>query len=154
MPEESGKAKLSDNFMATAHLQQRRERRFAVAIEIEATGIDRNGQVFHERTITKDVSEWGCGFLLHVELRQDDMLQLRATIQGAGGSTQTHQRLFQVRRVMREGDAWLVGAWKMDEGSMWGVELEKTAAPDLAELESRKQQSSVDDATSVKDKGR
>src|SRR5271168_33336 len=103
MPEESGKAKLPDQFMATGHLQQRRERRFAVALEIEATGIDHNGQVFHERTVTKDISEWGCGFLLHVELKQDDMLQLRATLPGAIESTQTQQRLFQARRVMREG---------------------------------------------------
>jgi hypothetical protein len=153
MPEEREKAKLSDEFMATAHLQQRRERRFAIVIEIEATGIDHKGQVFREHTVTKDVSEWGCGFLLHVELKQDDMIQLRATIPGASGSAQTNQRLFQVRRVIREGDAWLVGAWKMDEGSMWGIELEKTAAPESAELDSRKQESSNAEANSAKDKG-
>jgi hypothetical protein len=63
--------------MASAHLSERREMRYEVPIEIEISGLDRKGLVFHERTLTRNVSEWGCGFTTLVELKVDDIIALR-----------------------------------------------------------------------------
>jgi hypothetical protein len=123
--------------MATVHLQRRRELRYRVPIEIEISGIKPNGEAFHERTFTRNVSEWGCGFVTSIEMKEDDMIALRVASRDAEETTQARQSLFQVRRVTPEKDRWLVGAWKMDTGNVWGMDLEKMAEPEGGEIESR-----------------
>jgi hypothetical protein len=115
-----------DSRMATVHLHERREARYSVPIAIEVSGISREGQPFHERTFTLDVSEWGCGFKIPVELKKDDIVALRVV----PGSSETApltksltKSLFQVVRVTPEDDGWVVGAWKMDDEKVWGAEI-------------------------------
>jgi hypothetical protein len=124
--------------MATVHLEQRRELRYRVLIEIEISGINPKGEPFHERTVTRNVSEWGCGFMTSIELKENDMVALRVASRDAGESVHARQTLFQVRRVTREGDGWMVGAWKMESGNVWGADLEKIAGPEEGDPESRK----------------
>lgn len=125
-----------DTQMASAHMQERREARYEVPIEVEISGLTRDGQVFHERTFTRDVSEWGCGFIASVELKVDDIIAVSVISPGAEEPATRPTSLFQVVRVTREADGWLVGAWKMNREKMWGPYLEKLPeqAPASTEL--------------------
>jgi hypothetical protein len=123
--------------MASAHLEERREQRYTVPIAIEVSGIDRSGEVFRERTFTSNISEWGCGFLLSVELKADEMIALGVTSKLPEKPAQARQSLFQVRHVERHEGGWLVGAWKMDSEDVWGAKLEKIGQPNESTLESR-----------------
>jgi hypothetical protein len=121
-----------------AGVEKRREVRYELSIEIEVSGIDRNGEVFHVRTFTRNVSKWGCRFLMSVEVKEDDIIALHVISSQAGESAQTQQSLFQVLHVKREQDGWLVGAWKMDNEDVWGIDLEKAAKTEKDIRESRK----------------
>ena len=123
--------------MAAAHLLERREPRYAINIEIAVSGIDRNGEVFHERAVTTNVSEWGCAFLLSIELRKDDILALRVISSDKAQRNSPPATMFQVMRVIPEGDLWFVGAWKMDAADVWGSALETAAEPEQTAFRSR-----------------
>ena len=110
-----------DSRMATVHLHERREARYSVPSAIEVSGISREGQPFHERTFTLDVSQWGCGFKIPVELKKDDIVALRVLPANAE-AVPSAKSLFQVVRVTPEDDGWVVGAWKMDDEKMWSAE--------------------------------
>jgi hypothetical protein len=117
--------KVSDLLMASTHQRERREVRYALAIAIFVSGIDRQGRAFHERTSTTNVSAWGCGFRISVELDIDDIVALQASPIENGGAATTRQSLFQIVRVNREADGWTVGAWKVDSENFWGADIEK-----------------------------
>jgi len=53
--------KLPETGMATFHGSERREDRFALPFEIEVSGINSDGEVFHVAVQTRNVSQWGCG---------------------------------------------------------------------------------------------
>ena len=129
----------SDQRMAAASLAMRYEPRYAVPIEIEVTGIDRNKEAFHERTFTKNVSEWGCAFLLSVELKKDDIISLRVASADKEESEPALQSLFQVVRITREQNGWLVGTWKMENKDVWGAHLKKIDNQEEGALESSKE---------------
>src|SRR5579859_1605484 len=76
-----GHAHEQDALMAAAHLQERREARYTVPIGIEVSGIAANGEVFHQHVLTRDVSEWGCGFVVPAELKVDDIVSVRVASQ-------------------------------------------------------------------------
>jgi hypothetical protein len=122
--------------MAAAHPLERREPRYAINIEIAVSGIDQNGDVFHERAVTTNVSEWGCAFLLSVELRQDDILALHLISSDKAQRNSPPETMFQVMRVIPEGDLWFVGTWKMDAADVWGSALETAAEPKRADFRS------------------
>src|SRR5882724_5439378 len=65
--------KPTDAQMATLHKKERREERFALPFEIEVAGIDGEGEAFHIKVETRNVSLWGCGFVSPIELRKDDI---------------------------------------------------------------------------------
>jgi hypothetical protein len=118
-----------DSRMATVHLHERREARYSVPIAIEVSGISPEGQPFHERTFTLDVSQWGCGFKIPVELKKDDIVALRVVPESSKAAPLTMssaissaKSLFQVVRVTPEDDGWVVGAWKMDDEKVWSAE--------------------------------
>jgi hypothetical protein len=123
-------------YLASAHLQERREARHQARIEIEVSGIDPNGQMFQEQTVTTNVSEWGCGFMLSIELKPGDIVVVRvkATDQGEG----PRQAMFQVMRAQHEESGWAVGAWKLKSGNIWGAQLEKLGKPEESSPSARK----------------
>ncbi len=118
---------ISDTQLAAAYLRERFEERYDIQIEIEVSGIDKNEKVFHEVTITQDISNSGCAFLLSIELKVDDIVSLRMVSRGAGETAPVCPSLFQVLRVKRQGNGWLVGAWKIDDGNVWGDNAETLA---------------------------
>jgi hypothetical protein len=136
MPDRRNGQNIPDLRMASSHLQERREVRYPISIEIEVSGIDQDGQAFHERTVTKNVSEWGCSFLLSIELKPDDIVALRVALP----KKESAQSLFQVLRVTREEARWSVAAWKVDGASAWGVDLEKVAKAAEGTRESREEE--------------
>ena len=143
--------KLTDQSMASVHLKERREIRYDVSIEIEVSGIDQNGQAFHERTATTDVSEWGCGFLMSTELKVDDMVAVRMASTGQESGSSHPQCLYQVLRVKRDGTGWLVGAWKMGGCDVWGSELPKAFKSEGLGQEARREEPVADEGQHRKD---
>jgi hypothetical protein len=111
--------------IATASLAVRYEARYEISIEIEVNGISRSGEVFHERSVTMDVSEWGCAFLLSVELNEDDIVSLCVIPKDGAENGPAEQAAFQVVRVRPVEKRWLIGAWKMESKDLWGAELQK-----------------------------
>jgi hypothetical protein len=139
MPGRSNHERAPDACTDRAEREKRKEQRFELSIAIEVSGIDRNGEVFHIRTFTRDVSRWGCRFLMSVEVKTDDIVALRVISSPAEGSAaQTQQSLFQVLHVNREKDGWLVGAWKMDDEDVWGIDLEQATRTEEGFSKSRK----------------
>jgi hypothetical protein len=116
--DKSGNEKEKDTGMASAHLQVRREVRRAVPFEIEISGI-RNGEAFRECTVTQNVSTWGCGFLTKLELKPTDLVAIRRTNRHPEDAVPAGHSLFEIMRVAKDGDRWLVGAWKMDAVDLW-----------------------------------
>lgn len=144
-----------DAAMASAHLSQRREPRYSIPFDIEVSGIDANGQVFHQRTVTKNVSEWGCGFNSTVELKQDNIIAIRLLAsRGDDKSPPLAPAFFQVMRVQPDGNTWSIGAWKMADGSVWGTELEKLSKPSASHLEARKETLDTDSGSRHKNEKR
>lgn len=125
-------------YLASAHLQERREARYAAKFEIEVSGIDASRQMFHERTVTTNVSEWGCGFLLPIELKAGDIVVIRVNTADAAGSAQMRQAMFQVMRAQREAGGWAVGAWKLEGSDLWAGELERLGNLEESKLGARK----------------
>ena len=126
---ERSEVKARDAEMASAHRSERREERFALPFEIEVSGIDCEGAVFHATVQTRNVSRWGCGFVSPIELRKDDIVAVRVASPEEAGAMKRPTIRFQVVRVERETGGWGVGAWKMDQDDMWGIELDKLAQP-------------------------
>jgi hypothetical protein len=113
-----------DRLMSTAHLAERREERYALAIAVTIEGIDQNGQAFHEQVLTDDVSKWGCRFFALVPLRVDDIIAVKLPPPEADGIA--GPALFQVVRVDRKGEGWMVAAWRLSEDGFWGLFVERT----------------------------
>jgi hypothetical protein len=140
MSEQKTEDKLTELSMATVHLKERREIRYDVALEIEVSGIGQDAQAFHERTVTRDVSEWGCGFLVSTEMKVDDMIAIRMSSPDREGASPRPQCFYQVLRVKREGNRWLVGAWKMGGSDIWGSDLPRAAQSEGLGQEARKEE--------------
>ncbi len=136
---ERSNVKLSDSGMASLHKSERREERFVLPFDIEVSGINGHGEAFHIRVDTRNVSRWGCGFVSPIELRKDDIVAIRVAPPEEPGTMRRRPIRFQVVRVEREGDAWAIGAWKMErDDAWWGIKLEKMAQPLGGELTRRK----------------
>jgi hypothetical protein len=61
------------------------------------------------------------------------------TLPGAQEPAATHTSLFQVVRITGDADAWLVGAWKMDNEKMWGAYLARVAKQEQDSRETREE---------------
>ncbi|HWT87698.1 MAG TPA: PilZ domain-containing protein [Candidatus Angelobacter sp.] len=121
--------KLPETGMATFHGSERREDRFALPFEIEVSGINSDGEVFHVAVQTRNVSQWGCGFLSPIELKKNDIVAIRVAVPEGPLAIERPPIRFQVVRAEREGNKWAIGAWKMEPDDAWGIELEKIAQP-------------------------
>ena len=139
MSKQVSKADHPDTSMASGHLSERREARYAISFAIEVSGLGRDGEPFHLKTSTLNVSEWGCGFLSPRELRPDDMILVRrVSPEPQPANHIPPEAYFQVVRAERKGAGWLIGAWKMDGQDVWGEELVKLAKADDGRREARK----------------
>ncbi|HLZ12701.1 MAG TPA: PilZ domain-containing protein [Candidatus Acidoferrum sp.] len=126
---ERSKVKHTESEMALVHQSERREERFALPFEIEVSGINGEGEVFHMSLKTRNASEWGCGFLSPIEMKKDDIVAIRVASPDGPGAVQRLPVRFQVVHVERETGGWAIGAWKMESDDVWGIELEMMAQP-------------------------
>lgn len=102
---------------------KRQEPRFAMAIAIELSGVDGQGEAFCEQVMTSSASEWGFGFNLAVDLGVNAIVAVRVMDADAHCPPDGRPVLFQIVRVEREKDSWKMGAWKMDAEREWCVGL-------------------------------
>src|SRR5882724_658800 len=135
---ERSNVKPTDAQMATLHKSERREERFALPFEIEVSGINSDGEVFHVTVQTRNVSQWGCGFLSPIELKKNDIVAIRVAVPEGPGALERTPIRFQVVRVDREERGWAIGAWKMESDDAWGVELGKISQPQGGDLTQRR----------------
>ncbi len=121
-----------------------REPRFAVSIEIEVEGIDVTGRPFVERTQTRDISEWGCGFYLSFPLEQHSLVAIRVT--GTAPYCLPHVRpvMFMVAHLRELDGKWVMGASKIEADRMWDVEVLANPPSDQAEQRSALPASGID----------
>ncbi|HLK03200.1 MAG TPA: PilZ domain-containing protein [Candidatus Acidoferrum sp.] len=126
--------------MASVHQSERREERFALNFDVQVSGIDSEGSVFHFTVQTRNVSQWGCGFVSPIELRKDDIVALRVVSPEEPGALQRPAIRFQVVRAEPERGGWGIGAWKMDQDDAWGIELDKVTQPQRAAVEFRRRE--------------
>ena len=140
MPGRQNHDKVPDSRMAEVHMGERREVRYEIPIEIEISGINHDGEVFHERMLTKDVSEWGCAFRMSVEVRIDDLISLRVISSNTRDTQNQRPSAFQVVRVTQEDIGWLVGVWKIDKSDVWGIDFDNMHKTDEGSPEIRKQE--------------
>lgn len=138
MTSDQNEKNIARTYLASSHMQERREPRYDAKIDIEVSGIDQTRNIIHERTVTTNISEWGCGFTLPIEVKLGDILLVRVTSAHTENAGPARQAMFQVVRVAREEDGWLVGAWKMDSIDVWGGHLEELGRLEQSRLEARK----------------
>jgi hypothetical protein len=147
MTERSSHHTQVDAAMASAHRSERREARYAISFEIEVTWLDQTGDLFHEKTSTINVSEWGCAFLSQLPLVIDDIVSVRRVISEASQQQSSpRQAFFQVVRTEQKPEGCLIGAWKMDDADCWGADLHGLAKPKESQLESRRHEKPESDA--------
>ena len=98
-----------------------RESRFALAIEIEVSGIDGAGRPFIEQTKTEDVSEWGCRFLLSRSLDRHAPVALRTVGQHTVCLAASGPVMYIVARAKQERESWLIGVSKIQAEKLWDL---------------------------------
>lgn len=103
--------------------ERRQESRHAVAIAIELSGVDGQGEAFCEQAMTSSASEWGFGLNLAVELGVNAIVAVRVMDADAHCPPDGRPVLFQIVRAEKEKDSWAIGAWKMDAEREWCVGL-------------------------------
>ncbi|HUI39032.1 MAG TPA: hypothetical protein VLY22_00255, partial [Candidatus Nitrosotalea sp.] len=84
MPSDTVKHALPAAMMATEHANTRREPRFQLRFSIEVCGFGPDSQPFRVRTITLDVSEWGCRFEMPFRMDANCVFTLQALSDDAG----------------------------------------------------------------------
>ncbi|MFY9804824.1 MAG: hypothetical protein WA211_09180 [Candidatus Acidiferrales bacterium] len=100
-----------------------RERRYALEVCIEVCGFNLLGRFFAERSETSNVSEGGCRFCLRTEIARDAILALRVVHRNNHGVQEAAPVLFQVVRVERSSNQWIVGALKLQSEELWPARL-------------------------------
>lgn len=100
-------------------LDPARGQRYAVQIPIEVSGFNLLARFFTESSETSNVSERGCRFCLHTEIAPRDVLAVRVLNRRTNGGQDAAPVLFQVVRVKRNADQWVVGALKLQSEEPW-----------------------------------
>jgi|SRR5579872_360898 len=109
-----------------ADSDRRRGSRVSLSFQVEIAGFDRTGQLFHDQTVTKDVSEHGCRFDLLRELQCGDVLLLRLSSRQGGWSETGKPIAFEVAWVEPSAMGWSVGAAKLQHTDLWHMRFPAT----------------------------
>lgn len=90
--------------------RRREERRTQVHVSVEVT-IDRgDGPPSRERTFIEDVSDFGCRFTTHMEVRQDDTVSLKVVTPAGKRIQDEEARLYKIMWVAPKGRRFTAGA--------------------------------------------
>ena len=104
-----------------AGMERRREKRVALAFPIEVSGLTSAGRHFAERTQTISVSASGCAFHLKTELKRGASVAIKVVRRDSNQTPPGNPLLFQIARVEREEDGWVMGAIKLQPENLWCV---------------------------------
>jgi hypothetical protein len=98
--------------------ERRRTRRVRLSFQIEVSGRDRAGHLFHEAAVTTDVNEDGCRFDLVRQLQRGDVVGIRVLgREGKPGKL----ALFEVVWAKPSERGWTVGAVRLQPVNVWNV---------------------------------
>lgn len=100
-------------------LEPLREERYSLQVSIEVCGFNLRGRFFTERSETSNVSDGGCKFCLRTQIAPDAIVALRVVNRHKGRGQDISPVLFQVVRVERESNQWVVGALKLQSDQLW-----------------------------------
>jgi len=109
-----------------ANRDRRRESRIPLAIAIEVTGFDAQGKFFSDATKTVDVSERGCSFRLKQRVERGGIVAVKVAVKNRKQESEQRPFLYQVARATADGDAWIMGAAKLQPESVWCVAFPKS----------------------------
>jgi hypothetical protein len=119
-------ANTMDKKIVTGEVMERRrkrwrEPRFGLRAEIEVSGIDGKGKPFSECTVTRDVSEWGCSFVLSCKLERSAPVAIRVIGKQEHCIASVEAVMFLVAHTRQEDEAWIIGASKIQAEKLWNV---------------------------------
>ncbi len=98
---------------------RRKGKRLALVFPIVVSGLDSSWRFFTERTKTVDISETGCRFYLKARPKPGDVVAIRLVSPQDIRPNLEKQFLFEIAWVAPEGDAWVVGASKLQPENIW-----------------------------------
>ncbi len=110
-------------------LEPVREERYSLQASIEVCGFNLRGRFFTERSETSNVSDGGCKFCLRTEIAPDAIVALRVAGGNKRGGQDTSPVLFQVVRVERDSNQWIVGAIKLQSDELWPATFTNSHEP-------------------------
>jgi hypothetical protein len=106
-------------------LEPVREKRYDMRLAVEICGFNLLGRFFTERSETSNVSDGGCRFALRTEITQDSILALRVVSPSKNRGQDAGPVLFQVVRLERGLNQWMVGALKLQSEELWPASLKE-----------------------------
>jgi PilZ domain len=114
---------------ADAILDRRGEPRIPLKFSIEICGFDVTGHFFTERTMTCDVSNSGCKFILHVEMEKNSVVAIRLIHHFNGREVDSRPLLFEVVRIEQEPNGQVLGASKLQAERLWCADFPQPRVP-------------------------
>lgn len=102
-----------------AAFERRREKRLALSLPIDVSGLDCHGRFFKERTVTTDVSANGCSFHLRAEADQSVVLAVKLISRNSAELLPDRPLLFDIVRMDATPDGWLLAAIKVQTEDLW-----------------------------------
>jgi PilZ domain-containing protein len=110
-------------------LEPVREERRPLQVPVEVCGFNLRGRFFTERSETSNVSDGGCKFCLRTQIAPDAIVALRAVNGRRRGGQDSLPVLFQVVRVGRDSNQWVVGAVKLQSDELWPMTVADSHEP-------------------------
>jgi hypothetical protein len=110
-------------------LEPAREERYSLQVSIEVCGFNLRGRFFTERSATSNVSDGGCKFSLRTQIAPDAIVALRVVSGNERAGQDTSPVLFQVVRVERDSNQWVVGAIKLRSDALWPATFTNSHQP-------------------------
>ncbi len=100
---------------------RRQGKRVPLSFPIEVTGLDRAGRLFVERSITRDVSEWGCQIQLSTKLERGDIVAVRLLTRLCPHPDGNRPVLFEVVWFEHADGEWKAGLKKLQREKIWNM---------------------------------
>jgi PilZ domain len=109
----------SDQRKVPTDSNRRRGRRVGLAFQIEVSGRDLAGTIFHDRAVTIDVSEDGCQFAIQRKLCPGQHLNLGLINTDFARHTGNKTQSFEVTWVETSHLGWTIGVRKLQGKNIW-----------------------------------
>jgi PilZ domain len=110
-----------ESLSVEASRDRRRETRIPLVFPIEVSGFDRRGRFFTERSKTSDVSANGCRFRISTEIARGALIAIKLVSRNSEQTLPERPLLFQVARLEKKEDGWILGAAKLQPENLWCI---------------------------------